>query len=55
MCSKKPWLTAFIVQALLEQLERRHEDKHEWFLKVKKRKLLEKQQEEEEAARAAKN
>jgi len=41
-------------KALLEQLERRHEDKHEWFLKVKKRKLLEKQQEEEEAARAAK-
>ena len=29
---------------LAEKLEKRHEDKHQWFINVKKRKLLEKEQ-----------
>lgn len=31
---------------LAEKLKKRHEDKHQWFLNVKKRKLLEKQEQE---------
>ena len=31
-----------------EQLARKHEEKHQWFLNVKKRKLMESQQEETE-------
>ena len=31
---------------LAEKLKKRHEDKHQWFMNVKKRKLLEMQQQE---------
>ena len=35
---------------LAEKLKKRHEDKHQWFLNVKKRKLMEKEQQESKAA-----
>ena len=36
---------------LAEKLDKRYEDKHQWFLKTKKRKMLMKQQEEEAGVR----